>query len=233
MPKFVFIASSMRSGSTLLKALLATRNEVVDIKETPFDEIKQFSYFTNEKIIVLKYPSHFHTVSDYPKYPNIPSKKIVLVRSPYDTSISLIKMMKEDNRYDKILDYDTLIYYWNLTYYNVLNSTFYQDGHESAMDCYLVRYETLIKNPIAETSKLFKFIGVKNKSGTENYNQPKDYKWEWGFDDGGEVIKTLKVQNSKVQRKDDKLLKIIQYNDATQELLVAMGYENILPELII
>jgi len=77
--KYIFIISSMRSGSTLLKALLATRNDIMHFPEMPFNRATEIS--SEKPMILIKCPAYYGKF-DYPELPNIISKKIVLLEIP-------------------------------------------------------------------------------------------------------------------------------------------------------
>jgi len=69
----------MRSGSTLLKALIATRKDVAHFTEMPFTEALNISH--TKPFILIKKPA-FLGEFNYPQLPNINSKKIILIRNP-------------------------------------------------------------------------------------------------------------------------------------------------------
>ena len=79
-------------------------------------------------------------------------------------------------------------------------------------DSLIVRYEDLITNPVETTGIIFRFIGSQQEEGVEYYRKPADFEWEWGTDDGGEKIRTLKVDRNALSDKkpDQDLEKIIQ-----------------------
>ncbi len=217
---FVFILSSMRSGSTLLKALLATRSDVSDLPEMMFSNFIKASECSQEPIVVMKEPAYYN-FQRYPILPNTNSKKIILVRHPYETIISLHKMNLETNPSLAIKLRETeLLDYWESTYSNILNNINIKDKNVK-----IIRYESLIATPKIITNHLFNFICSENVKGVETYAPPKKYEWKWGSDDGGPIIKTLKVQKSKnIHRNNFKLLDLIQARPKTLRLLEFFGY---------
>lgn len=219
----VFILSTMRSGSTLLKSLLAVPEETSHLPEVHFHKYKWLQQFrlkalSEKSIIVLKKPSWVGE-KNYPTLPDfLDSKKIILIRHPYETIVSIRKMKKDIDPQNK-LDWDdtTLLAYWNETYENLLKSATSTD--------LIIRYEELVENPIDVTSELFEFIGLSNQEGVDSYKPPTKYSWSWHNDDGGEKIKSLKVSPSPLNRNDSALMTLILGNEKTQGLLNQYGYE--------
>lgn len=229
MQQLVYIISSMRSGSTLLKALLAEANDVSNLPEIQFHG-KSEEWLNNkirnipETIVVLKYPSFFHNSKSYPILPTRKAKVIVLIRDPHDTVLSLFKATSE--AYDfpislliKLIPYSIktriFINYWANTYISIYNKISF-----TSPDVKVLQYEELIKDPITTTKELYQFIGSTKKDGAKTYHKPKNYNWEWHIDDGGEVIKTLKVQDQrKKYSKDQKLMEIIHSNKKVNMVL--------------
>jgi len=216
--EYCFIISTMRSGSTLLKALIATRPDCSDIPETTFQDYK--SVETKQKIVVLKKPAGYKSL-DYPGSLPTGPKKIILIRHPYETVCSLKKMnlaMKQKNL--KLNDDLFLLSYWYTIYKNIITSGILQQNNTL-----LVRYEDIIANPIKTTAEIFQFIGTAHPEGTDSYCTPEDYEWKWRHDDGGETIKTLKVQREQNrERTERELLNLIQGSDQIHSVLDFFGY---------
>lgn len=188
--KIVLILSSMRSGSTLLKALLGEAKDVSHINEFNFNrKINKYAiYFdiyllAKEKIIVLKNPASFNNFHQYStNHFRLPHKNIILIRNPVDTIISLLNMNIKTNQ---SISPPQLINYWTKTYKNLQK--------EMNQNVLIVRYEDLIKKPIEITKTAYNFIESQKEDGTSTYRKPISGKWEWGIDDGGEIIKQMKV----------------------------------------
>lgn len=191
--ELVIVLSTMRSGSTLLKALLGTAPDVSHVSELDFEKFGN-KYQTVElinrkvagKIVVAKKPSgriDFHT---YPILPKIPYKAIVLFRQPLDTLISISKM-------SPFVDYSwadkDLVDYWKTTYTNLLKLPL-------SKNLVFVSYEDLVLGPKEVTKKLLSFIGSIQAEGIDTYKPPQSGNWEWGKDDGGSKIQSLKVVRS-------------------------------------
>ncbi|MCS3556083.1 MULTISPECIES: sulfotransferase [unclassified Sphingobacterium] len=205
--KLVFIVSSMRSGSTLLKALLATRKDVTNLPEIHFSKVNLISDF--EKIHVIKAPAYYNEFNNYPIIEEKDAKIIVLIRNPYDTIISLKNMNEKVKIADKSLNYSfpILFSYWYHLYTGILYKL-----SKMSNEILIVRYEDLIQNPIRSTCSIFKFIKCEDTSGTQEYYFPSKYKWKWGSDDGGDVIKELKVKNYFRGRENMELKTLIKKN---------------------
>ena len=189
--EFVLIISSMRSGSTLLKALLSQAPDIEQIPESEFQVVSNkyhaynlFYKLSDLPIILLKHPSNYIDFESYPRFPSVPFKAIILVRNPLDTAISL-KEMNPNIGVD--MSDNEVLNYWATTYENIAKREFPQGTP-------IVLYSKLIESPKQVTQSLFEFIGSRQKSGVDTYERPKMYNWQWKKDDGGEVIKSLKVQ---------------------------------------
>jgi len=222
----VFIISSMRSGSTLLKSLLANAPDTSHLPETDFQKYNRknawkINALSSASIIVLKKPANYNDFG-YPQIPNIKNpKKIILVRDAYETVLSLKKMNeKAYPNLDKQWNLSRLLNeYWYTTYQQILDRIDLQESNT-----HLIRYEDLLTSPIQCTSSLFQFIGSRQQSGVETYPPPDSYDWSWGKDDGGQVIKTLKVQNIPAERTNQVLFELIQRSDLVNELRSKLGY---------
>jgi len=96
----VFIISTMRSGSTLLKSLLANAPDTSHLAEVDFQKYDhtnswKLKTLSNANILILKKPAPF----DQQNYPLIPpvkkQKKIILVRDVYETVESIKTMNRK------------------------------------------------------------------------------------------------------------------------------------------
>ncbi|MFB6453876.1 sulfotransferase [Chitinophaga sp. Hz27] len=216
-----FIISTMRSGSTLLKALLATRDEISDIQEV---HLSRWMEIKSDKIIkVVKSPAYYNEYF-YPIMPDVDSKKIILIRNPYDTITSLKEMNNlVDGGKLNILNEYTLLGYWIRIYENIMAKI-----DLNASDVFVIRYEDLVSDPINRTAAIFSFLGCSDCTGVNTYSRPVDYTWEWGKDDGGEVIKQLKVQDLVRKRDDIALRELISNSDKVRRIMTHFGYESML-----
>ena len=216
----------MRSGSTLLKSLLSVAPDTSHLPEVDFQRYVgknswKLRALSKSKIIILKKPATYHD-PDYPQIPPLPGhKKIVLVRDVYDTVQSLKKMNnKAYPHLDAEWTYDKLVReYWYPVYKNIADKIDLQGA-----DTLLVRYEDLIDRPLEETQKIFHFIGSVQQEGVDRYEPPRDYQWQWGKDDGGPKIKSLKVQAGKSTQDNKELLDIIRQFEPLGELRKYFGY---------
>jgi len=220
----ILIHSSMRSGSTLLKALLGTAPDVSHIGEYKYK--KEFfykyhlylcSYFLSKKrIIVLKDPMGYRAAKIKYKIPKTSFiKNIVIVRDVYETATSLVHMNKEVNI---AKTKEEVVNYWCGAYENILRCL-----ELSKKNTYTIRYEDLLRNPEDITKKLFNFIGSCQTTGVSSYRSYGG--WEWNKDDGGEKIKSLKVKKpNNFIRNDSELINIIQSSRQANFLRSKYGY---------
>ncbi|MEM6963161.1 MAG: sulfotransferase [Bacteroidota bacterium] len=224
----VFMICTMRSGSTLLKSLLANAPDTSHLPEIDFQKYNnanawKINALSTAKIIILKKPASYHD-STYPRIPAVKnSKKIVLVRDVYDTVISLQKMNKAiSSKYDEAWSLDQLVHdYWVKTYEGILDRLPLTD-----QDFRMIKYEDLLQNPVRHTQALFEFIGSAQREGVASYLPPKTFNWEWGKDDGGEKIQSLQVQYKPKEKNNKTLTKIIQDSEQVQRIRKRLGYQN-------
>lgn len=212
----------MRSGSTLLKALLATNSEISDIAEVHFSMIHNIA--SDKPFIVVKCPAYYNEL-DYPVLPKVEARKLLLIRNPYDTVMSLKRMNIATNvpTGSSLHNEIVLLSYWVCIYQNLINKFLFSSPEVS-----IIRYEDLAANSMEQTQKIFTFIGVNDTKGATSYNLPKNYKWKWGNDDGGDMIKTLKVQNKQSLRNNRLLVKLIQKNKShIWEIMNNFGYKDL------
>ena len=151
--ELVYVASSMRSGSTLLKALLGQAKDVSHLEEKQFlliSRYKNFNKYINyykayffsykHQVIVYKTPVwSLDKLEQYPYLPLSPVKLILLTRNPNDIVKSLIQMDYKLNLYK---DNESARNYVYLVYRRM--SELYED---SQLQTKLVSYEELIRAP--------------------------------------------------------------------------------------
>lgn len=222
---FVFIASAQRSGSTLLKALLAVAPDVSHLPEVPFHLYSrrnawQLKTLSDKPIIVLKKPS-WPNETNYPQLPPVGAHKIVLlIRHPYETLVSTGKMYEAMNPdFWEEWSYERMLYdYWLPTYEGMLAR-----GLHLKENSHIVRYEALVEDPVKHTAALYKFIGSERQTGTDTY-QNRSESWTFMTDDGSDKIKSLKVQPSFKPRENKHLLQIIQREPRVTALIKVLGY---------
>jgi len=188
----VFILSSMRSGSTLLKALLAEAPEITHLNEIQYipsgNKYADYFFFYRlgkGRIILVKRPAFYDEVEQYPVLPKkLDFQQVILFRNPADTIISLKDMNKHIDRNKSELG---MAAYLKTTMQQLSLSA--EEGNT-----HVVFYESLLDDAKGITKQLFEFIGSDKKDGVEEYSKPAKDNWKWGNDDGGEVIQSLKVQ---------------------------------------
>ncbi len=195
----VLIVSAMRTGSTLLKSLLAVAPDVSDLPEinyhsfTTADLVEKVYPLTDARVVILKKPCWDIEVGTYPVVPDFPRlKKIVLVRDVYAVVSSLKIRRGQGAAHLKDKSDDDLIDYWCGVHEGLL-------AHEQLQgdDTVWVQYEKLVEDPIRVTGELFSFTGSCQQEGVDRYNKPSAHKWEFGKDDLGEKLLSLKVQKGR------------------------------------
>ncbi|MGF1522743.1 MAG: sulfotransferase [Leptolyngbyaceae cyanobacterium] len=222
----ICLVSSMRAGSTLLKALLGQADDVSHLPEYDFSILNSFSrnraYYillksVPEKHIVLKKPRWFSD-EDYPSPPPaLECKFIVLFRDMQEVVTSLMKRWPE-------MSPEEAANYWYETYYSIFEQL---KPLPAERVCY-TSYHNLLAAPEKTTLELFQFMGSKQSSGVSEYTHPNGG-WKWGRDDGSSNIFTMTVQNT--QKKTRKQIDL----DMPQERLAAMDklskqYESLILE---
>ena len=139
----VLVLSTMRSGSTLLKALLGQAADVSHLQETRFHQLRtnRFDFYNHfcrldeARIIVLKHPVWFSDALGTFEIPLLPSIRVIsLVRDCQPTVLSLRKMKDNQQRSD-----DELIAYW-CKYTNQILTKHDESGQRGV----LIRYEDLV-----------------------------------------------------------------------------------------
>lgn len=197
------IYSSMRSGSTLLKALLGTNAEVSHVPEVHYGDWPQrphafylrLWWLAREPVVVLKRPCFYSDVPSYPFLVPLPFQPIVLIRNPVDTIVSLEKRVADKTGVRKSFEAygEGFVAYWCATYRNV-----HERLEGLGLPPHVVFYEELLEDPVRVTGSLFAYLGVSDTRGVSEY-QPYG-KWKWGRDDAGENIKQLAVVRSEPKR---------------------------------
>lgn len=223
----VAVASTMRSGSTLLKALLAEAGDVSNLPEVNFQRFRgpgaqqEIESIDEARILVLKRPGWFHETSTYPQLPAVENVKTIgLVRDAYETVRSLKKMVfRKASGYVGFLANGWLVGYWTKIVSRI------RDLSVAESNVHLVRYEDILSDPKSETAKLFAFIESTCEHGVDTYQAPQDFEWKWGQDDGGPRIKSLRVLEPVPHKYDDgRLLHTINNSAAAMRLRQQLGY---------
>ncbi len=207
---YVVLASTMRSGSTLLKALLATAPDIAHLPENNFQKTlpsaKRRSELEKEfpePFLLLKRPAWFHESSSYPRIPeDSQAKQIILLRDAYDTVRSVGRMLwgKKFDRFPGLAGQRLLARrYWVPITRNLVDHA--ERNPDRAV---VVRYEDLLAAPEEETLRLFQFIGSSQAEGLRSYSTPETFKWKWGSDDGSPRIRTKEVQPPRPPSDEDR-----------------------------
>jgi len=229
--QLVLIASTMRSGSTLLKSLLAYAPDVSGLNEVNFQryagrnpKLDEMWSLAPQRILVLKHPAWFHEASRYPRFPGIANRRVILlVRDVYPTVESLRRMTlgRFAGHARPQLDRWLAKSYWQPVTKRLL------EIHEkSSSDVRLVRYEDLIARPKELTLELFKFIGSIQSVGTDIYSEPNHRKWwPWRVGDKSPKIRSLQVQKPKpVPVTNPRLAELIEADSSLTSLRRRLGY---------
>ncbi len=226
--QIVIELSTMRSGSTLLKALLGSLDDTSSLPEIDFqkfqspDARQEIEVLSDKPIVILKRPAWFNEGKRYPKLPNANKlKQVILTRDVATNVISLRKMVfrKIEPFIPQWLDILFANLYWAPVYKSLLTKFPKSDSSN-----FWLRYEDLVENPIYWTEKLFTFIGAQETAGIDSYRKP-EYKWQWGTDDGGDKIKSLKVQpNPLPVERIKKIHQSLKNSPLVHETRKALGY---------
>jgi hypothetical protein len=228
----VVLLSTMRAGSTLLKALLAEADDVSNLPEINFQRFRsrtrawqQIAALHHARILLLKRPAWYHEVLSYPRLPAVASvKAIILVRDAYATIVSLRRMTFGQCATPMApLVNGYMVQYWA----RVTERLVHLDD-ALGDKAHLVRYEDVVTAPRETTRTLFTFIGSCRTMGVESYREPENFQWQWGRDDGGPKIRSLRIQPPPPQRYEDRpLLRAILRSKRAQRLRAHLTY----PEL--
>jgi len=221
--------STMRSGSTLLKALMSAAPDISSLPEVNFsryrgaDALARIHALCEERIIVLKRPAWFNDAGRYPRLPAVPDTlRLILARDVHTNVASLRKMVfrKLEPRMPRgPIDRWLAARYWSPAYDALLD----RFPHGKAGNFWL-RYEDLVAEPLDWTAKLFRFLGSEHQEGIDSYPAPVDYDWKWGSDDGGEKIKSLKVQANPVPQSSMEILARVQAIPRVAATRKRLGY---------
>lgn len=220
----------MRSGSTLLKALLAEAEDVSNLPEVNFQTLRdsrtapaRLAQLASEPLVVLKRPAWYHETRSYPRLPALDDfRALVLVRDAYDTVLSLRKMT-----FGRLSPWlGRLTNRWLAERYWATVNLRLRDTLESLAErATLVRYEDLVADPVSETARLFAFIGSRQTAGVDRYRKPASFAWRWGRDDGGEKITSLRVQPPRhPPQREPALLRAIAEAPQVQAVRQWLGY---------
>lgn len=221
--------SAMRSGSTLLKALMSAAPDISSLPEIDFQKYQssnatqEISALCDERIIVLKRPAWFNETRSYPLLPKANNVKcLILARDVHTNVVSLRKMVfrKAEPFIPKFIDRWMARKYWAGVYGRLLER-FPDDGEMN----FWIRYEDLVQDPIRWTEKLFAFLGSERSEGVDSYPKPKDYDWKWGTDDGGDKIKSLKVVPNKAPQRALEILDRVKNLPDVASVRSKLGYD--------
>lgn len=220
----------MRSGSTLLKALLAFAPDVSDLNEVNFQKfaghnprLDRMWGLAPQRILALKRPAWYHETGCYPRLPGIADRRVILlVRDAYPTVESLRRMTLGPlaGRARPLLDSWLAKSYWRR-----VNERLLALSRKAPQETRLVRYEDLAARPQEVTLDLFRFIGSVQSVGTDTYSAPARRGWRWGIDDNSPKLRSLKVQSPQAGPiTNPQLVDLIEQDPTLAKLRRELGY---------
>jgi hypothetical protein len=224
----IFILGPMRSGTTLLKALLGRAEDVSHLPEIKLRDYRKKNRFvlyhelrqlSDKPITVIKDPARYRYLKEYPYISIARSKVLVAARDVHGVIPSLQRMNRERRIPNKDNAIGDLVDYWCAVYERIIAVT-----TASSNAVKIVRYEDLTQNPLETMADVFSFVGSARKAGVSDYGLPDSGEWRWGTDDGGETIRTFRVQlrtHAAVQELAPFL------NDRVQVLRKFLGYKTL------
>lgn len=190
---FVYIFSTMRSGSTLLKSLLQENLEHKYYPEIDYyqggDKLLasyEIHKYVHADEVVLKKPSSFNTYKYYPSFHDFGTAKfLILFRNPNSIFLSIKKMLSELGRdvEDEYINEYILTTFENLW-------QFYRENNGSK----IVFYEELVNEPIVVLTDIFGFLDRKLKPLKVTYDGSLNH--AYGRDDPSIKFNSGVVHNS-------------------------------------
>ncbi len=209
----VVIASTMRAGSTLLKALLAEADDISHLPEVDFSAHSLNRYYfygmmsrlSAKPVVLLKKPRHYRDRHAYPRLPRgLDIRVIALVRHPIAVARSVIRMEQARGKANPGIELKeaAVLDYWFETYERMAVTL--ERMHYPVK---VVQYEKLVAEPERLTRELFEFSGSARRTGVTEYHKP-DYEWQWGLDDGGSKIRELQVLKSQAEVPPEDIIRL-------------------------
>lgn len=227
--RLALLVSTMRSGSTLLKALLGEAPDISRLPEINFQKFNGTQRWDDvwalapQPIVLLKKPAWYHEARWYPRLPQAPQRKVILlVRDVVPTVESLRRMTfgYAAAAAGPLVDRWLTIRYWL-----PVTRRLVQLQTELGMEARLVRYEDLVQRPVEVTRQLFEFLGSARVEGTDTYREPQSGRWRWGLDDNSHQIRSLRVQPSRPRAPaSSRLERLIRQTPLIEELRRQLGY---------
>ena len=224
----------MRSGSTLLKALLGEAEDVSHLAEVNFQRFarvpseeaaRRIAELSPGKIVVLKRPAWHHEVATYPKLPSLASLRCVsLVRDAYPTVRSLRRMSLGrwlGDRSGPLWNSWLVNRYWAPVTQRLIDV-----ATELGPRGRIVRYEDVVGDPKGVTADLFRWMGSQRSEGVDSYSAPETSGgWRWGRDDGSERIRSRRVQPPREHPQEELgLSRVIENSPAANRIRRQLGY---------
>jgi len=190
--EIVYIFSTMRSGSTLLKSLLLENMDIPYYKEINVynQGDKNLSYFKifqkrNKGYVIAKKPASLKDFQTYPVvHPFRNSMYILLFRHPDEIFQSIQNMMSDLGRNEPAQKIDNYIH---TTFKNMLN--FHQNPQYNSR---IVFYQDIVDKPEVVLGNLLQFINYAYESIHTEYQKNLNAKG-WGEDDISEQFNSGKI----------------------------------------
>jgi len=230
-PEYAVLLSTMRSGSTLVKALIGSAPDIAHLPETNFRKIlssraerEALEAAHPERILLLKRPAWFHETRSYPVVPeNLPCRRVLLIRDVYETVRSVGRMLggKTFDRFPGLWGQKWIARrYWAPVTRNLLEH--YRLRPEDSL---LIRYEDVLSAPEEKTLRIFRFLGSEQWEGIRSYESPENFRWKWGSDDGSPRIKSRTVLPPReLGEKDQQRKQLIAGLPEIQKIREAAGF---------
>lgn len=191
--EIIYVFSTMRSGSTLLKSLLQENLGITYYPELHILDRGQNKYLTYEKIyqqrqngyVIAKKPAPYEGFAAYPKVHTFKRQRFILLFRDPNEVLHSIKRMNEDA--GVAMDAETVQQYISQVFRQQL--AFNQQHPKVSV---LVLYEDLIQRPEEEMERLLAFIGYDTERVKTNYRANLN-RGPWGTDDISDTFNSGKV----------------------------------------
>ncbi len=224
------IVSTMRSGSTLLKALLQEAPDVSRLNEVDFQRfarpgarLEPMWALDSRPILLLKRPAWYHEADRYPRLPEAPSRRVIfLIRDCQPTVESLRRMSLGPlaSLARPLVDGWLARQYWGRVTGNLVRL-----AESGSPGFCLVRYEDLLVAPVDVTARLFAFLGSRQGTGVASYQSPGGRGWRWGKDDNSPAIRSMTVQTPRTRTAgNSRLAGMVETDSRLAGLRQRLGY---------
>jgi hypothetical protein len=224
------IVSTMRSGSTLLKALLQEAPDVSRLSEVDFQRFARpgvdpdLMWALDERpILLLKRPAWYHEAGRYPRLPKTPSRRVILLVRDCLPAVESLRKMSLGPLGGIAAP---LVNGWLARrYWGRVTASLLRLAESGGPDFRLVRYEDLLAAPVDVTRRLFGFLGSRQEAGVASYQSPAGKGWRWGIDDNSPAIRSMTVQAPRPKPATESgLSRLVEGDSRLTELRRRLGY---------